>query len=91
VHSIYKGASGAIYVTFTPALLTGCNGNYGGYLTSTWPEAMGSTPPEAGAAQMQLALVLAAKAQESTMEVRYRINTTGTGWNKCAIDGIWVQ
>lgn len=91
VASIFKGAYGAIYVTFTPSLLTGCNGNYGGYLTSTWSEANAGNPSDPDAPRMQLSMLLAAKAMDSPLEVRYRVNTTGTGWDKCAIDAIWVQ
>jgi hypothetical protein len=90
VHSIFKGSYGAVYVTFTPSNLTGCNGNYGGYLSSTWPDAMVGSPTDATAPQAQLALLLSAKAMDSTLEVRYRVNTTGTGWDKCAIDAIWL-
>lgn len=32
-----------------------------------------------------------AKSMDAVVEVRYRVNQTGTGWDKCAIDGIWVQ
>jgi hypothetical protein len=91
VHSIFKGSYGAVYVTFTPSLLTGCNSNYGGYLSSTWSEAMVGSPQDPDSPKMQLALLMAAKAMDSTLEVRYRVNTTGTGWDRCAIDAIWVQ
>jgi hypothetical protein len=91
VHSIFKGPYGPIYVTFRPASLTGCNGSYGGYLSSTWPDAMVGSPTDPTAPSAQLAMLLSAKAMDSTLEVRYRVNTTGTGWDKCAIDAIWVQ
>ena len=91
VQSIFKGAYGAIYVTFAPSSLTGCNGNYGGYLTSTWSEANAGNPSDPDAPRMQLAMLLAAKATDSPLEVRFRVNTTGTGWDKCAIDAVWVQ
>jgi hypothetical protein len=90
VQSVFRGAYGPIYVTFTPSNLTGCNGNYGGYLTSTWPEAISWTPDPA-APKDQLTLLLLAKATDATVEVRFRVNTTGTGWDKCTIDAIWVQ
>ncbi len=91
VHSIFKGSYGPIYVTFAPAILTGCNSSYGGYLSSTWPDAMVGQPSDPTAPGAQLALLLSAKAMDSTLEVRYRVNTTGTGWDKCAIDAIWLQ
>jgi len=90
VQSIFRGAYGPAYVTFTPSTLTGCNGNYGGYLSSMWEEAMSWTP-EPAAARDQLALLMMAKSMDATLEVRFRVNLTGTGWDKCAIDAIWVQ
>lgn len=90
VQSIYRGAYGPTYVTFTPSLLAGCNGNYGGYLSSTWPEAISWTP-DSLAARDQLAILLAAKATSATVEVRFRVNSQGTGWDKCAIDAVWIQ
>ena len=91
VQSIFKGAYGAIYVTFSPSSLTGCNGNYGGYLTSTWPEANAGNPSDPDAPRMQLSMLLTAKAMDSPLEVRFRVNSAGTGWDKCAIDAVWVQ
>jgi hypothetical protein len=91
VQSIFKGYDGAIYVTFTPSNLAGCNGSYGGYLTSTWSEALVGTPELLDAAKMQLSMLLSAKAMDATLEVRYRVNTAGTGWDKCTIDAIWLQ
>jgi hypothetical protein len=90
VQSIFRGAYGPTYVTFTPANLAGCNGGYGGYLGSTWAEAISWTPDPA-AAKDQLALLILAKATDATLEVRFRVNTAGTGWDKCSIDGVWVQ
>jgi len=90
VNSIYRGAYGPAYVTFTPFLLTGCNGNYGGYLSATWQEAISWTPDPA-AAKDQLAILMIAKATEAPLEVRFRVNQTGTGWDKCAIDSVWIQ
>lgn len=91
IASIFKGHYGPVYVTFTPATLTGCNGNYGGYLTSTWSEAMVGQPTDTFSPAMQFSLLLAARAVDSPLEVRYRVNSTGTGWDKCTIDAIWVQ
>ena len=90
VQSIYRGAYGPAYVTFTPANLPGCNGSAGGYLSSMWSEAINWTPDPA-AAKDQLALLALAKATDATVEVRFRVNSLGTGWDRCAIDAIWVQ
>lgn len=90
VQSVFKGYYGPIYVTFTPSNLPGCNGGYGGYLTATWEEALGG-PPQDLDVKSQLSVLLMAKAMDSTVEVRYRVNTTGTGWDRCTIDAIWLQ
>jgi hypothetical protein len=90
VQTIFRGAYGPVYVTFTPSSLTGCNGNYGGYLSSMWSEAITWTPDPA-AGKDQLALLMLAKSTDAVVEVRYRVNQAGTGWDKCAIDAIWVQ
>ena len=90
VSSIFRGAYGPAYVTFTPAHLAGCNGGAGGYLSATWSEAISWTP-DPTAAKDQLALLALAKATDATVEVRYRVNSIGTGWDRCAIDAIWVQ
>ena len=90
VQSVFRGAYGPAYVTFTPALLAGCNGNYGGYLSSMWPEAISWTP-DVEAPRDQLALLMFAKSTDATLEVRFRVNSQGTGWDKCAIDAIWIQ
>jgi hypothetical protein len=90
VSSIFRGAYGPAYVTFTPAHLSGCNGGAGGYLSSMWSEAI-SWPADPAAAKDQLALLALAKATDATVEVRYRVNSIGTGWDRCAIDAIWVQ
>ena len=86
-----KSWDSAIYVTFVPAILAGCNSSYGGYLSSTWPDAMVGLPSDPTAPGAQLALLLSAKAMVSILEVRYLVNTTGTGWDKCAIDALWLQ
>lgn len=90
VQSIFRGAYGPAYVTFTPSTLTGCNGNYGGYLSSMWSEAISWTP-DPDAPQDQLAILMLAKSTDATVEVRFRVNSVGTGWDKCAIDAIWIQ
>ena len=91
VQSIFRGAYGPAYVTFTPSNLIGCNGNYGGYLSAMWPEAINWSPLDDKAGAQQLSLLMLAKATDATVEVRFRVNQTGTGWDKCAIDAIWVQ
>jgi hypothetical protein len=90
VSSIFRGAYGPAYVTFTPANLPGCNGSAGGYLSSMWSEAISWTA-DAAAPKDQLALLALAKATDAVVEVRYRVNSIGTGWDRCAIDAIWVK
>jgi hypothetical protein len=91
VQSIFKGSYGPVYLTFSPSNLTGCNGSYGGYLGSTWPEAIVGQPPDPDAARMQVSILMLAKASNATLEVRYRVNTLGTGWDRCTIDSVWIQ
>jgi hypothetical protein len=91
VSSIFRGGYGPTYVTFTPSTLTGCNGNYGGYLSATWPDAIVGWPADSGAGGQQLSLLMLAKATDALLEVRFRVNLNGTGWDKCAIDSVWVQ
>jgi hypothetical protein len=90
VESIYRGAYGPVYVTFTPNTLSGCNGSKGGYLSATWPAAITWTP-DPTAAKDQLALLMLAKANDSLLEVRFRVNSAGAGWDFCAIDSVWVH
>jgi hypothetical protein len=90
VASVFHGHIGPTYVTFTPASLAGCNANAGGYLSTLWPSAMGG-PIDSHAHGTQIALLLMAKATNATVEVRYRINSQGTGWDKCTIDAIFLQ
>jgi hypothetical protein len=93
VASIFHGAIGPTYVTFTPASLAGCSSNAGGYLSTLWSPAMtalGATTDSHKHAT-QMGLLLSAKATGSIVEVRYRINSQGGGWDNCAIDAIWVQ
>lgn len=77
------------YVTFSGNTLPGCRGN-GGYVTSTWAEASGGTadPMHAG---LLVSGFLTAKAHGYSMEVRYRVNSQGTGWSDCAIDNIYLH
>ncbi len=90
VKSIYRGYYGEVYVTFAPAILALCSSNEGGYLTSSWPEARGAnTDPVA--AKDQMAMLMSAKATDATIDVYYRKNLAGTGWNNCAIDAIFLK
>ena|SRR5688572_22427941 len=85
VASIFHGHVGATYVTFTPATLAGCSSSNGGYLSTGWMS------PDTSKHATQIALLVTAKATDATVEVRYRVNSQGTGWDKCTIDAIWVQ
>jgi hypothetical protein len=85
VGSVFHGHLGPTFVTFTPATLAGCSNSNGGYLSTGW------MTPDTSKHATQIALLLAAKVADSTVEVRYRVNSQGTGWDKCTIDAIWVQ
>jgi hypothetical protein len=93
VASVFHGAWGPTYVTFAPASLTGCSSNEGGYVSTLWPPAMAALGGNVDTHKhsVQVALLMSAKAAGSIVEVRYRINGQGSGWDKCAIDAIWVQ
>lgn len=39
----------------------------------------------------QLSTLLFAKATGATVSIYYRVNSTGSGWDKCAIDSIWIE
>ena len=89
VKSIYSGV-GPTYVTFDTTSMTGCNGNQAGYLQPTWDAAMvaaGGAVNDAEGNRM-LSVLLAAKATSANIQVNFRVNSNGTGWNKCAISGI---
>jgi hypothetical protein len=90
VATVFSGAGGPTFVQFTPAILTGCSGNNGGYLTTLWPAALGASVPDTQRHATQIAMLLTAKATDSLLEVRYRVNASGTGWDNCAIDAIWL-
>lgn len=88
VTRIFSG-TGATYVEFTS--LPSCNSN-GGYLTASWPEAHGGPGPVSeDRAKQIVATLLYAKATETAMEVRYRLNDTPTGWDSCAIDAVFLH
>ncbi|WP_046005673.1 hypothetical protein [Pseudoalteromonas rubra] len=83
--------TGATYVTFKKATLTGCAEDKGGYLQPTWAEAMGGEPKHHEGDRM-LSLLLTAKATNSEVfEVVYHVNKNGTGRNKCAISSITIK
>lgn len=92
VKNIWSGRYGASYITFEPATLTGCHSAAGGYLSSTWSEGMadlGAGQPDLS--NRQLSTLMFAKATGSTLSIYYRVNSSGTGWDKCAIDSIWIE
>jgi hypothetical protein len=91
IQSIFSGRYGPTYITFTSASLTGCYLGVGGYLSSTWPEAMLDVPADPEISKRQLSTVMLAKSMDATLTIYYRVNTSGTGWDKCAIDSIWIQ
>ncbi|WP_125559876.1 hypothetical protein [Pseudoalteromonas rubra] len=83
--------TGATYVIFEKATLTGCADDKGGYLQPTWGEAMGGAPKHNEGDRM-LSLLLTAKATNSeVVEVVYHVNKNGTGRNKCAISSITIK
>jgi hypothetical protein len=86
VTRIFSGTS-VTYVEFTS--LPGCN-NSGGYLTVSWPAANGGTVNEERTKQI-VATLLFAKATDTAMEVRYRLNLSPTGWDSCAIDAVFLN
>ena len=87
VSRIYQG-TGLTYVTFSGTTLPGCANN-GGYLRPTWASANGGAVDHEMANRM-LAVLLAGKAQDLSMEVRFRVNSAGTGWDSCSIDGLYL-
>lgn len=86
VTRIFSG-QGTTYVEFTS--LPGCV-NHGGYLSVSWAVANGGSIDEARTKQI-VATLLYAKATETAMEVRYRLNTAPTGWDSCAIDAVFLN
>lgn len=82
--------TGVIYVTFSGANLSGCSGNVGGYVSASWPAANGGVE-SADKASRFVATFLYAKSQGTLMEVRYRVNSAGGGWDNCAIDAIFLR
>jgi hypothetical protein len=85
---VFSGAS-ATYVQFS-ANLPGCNGP-GGYLSPGWPLASATGAVDEARNSQMVATLLFAKASDVTMEVRYRVNSAGSGWDNCAIDAIYLH
>ncbi len=86
VGRIYQGHTAVVYVTFLGGTMAGCVNN-GGYVRSSWQAA---GPINEDATDRLLSLLLMAKAQNLTLEVRYRVNSQGTGWDKCSIDAVYL-
>ena len=89
VARIYQGWSSGVYVTFTGAPLLGCAGSSGGYLRPSWSAANGSV--DNATTDRMLSVLLFAKSVDQNVEVRYRVNSDGTGWDKCSIEGIYLH
>ncbi len=88
VNRIYQG-TGPTYVTFTGATLSGCSNN-GGLLLPTWSDANGGVI-DSDTANRMISIILSSKTTGAKMEVRYQVNDAGTGWNNCAIHGIYLH
>jgi hypothetical protein len=86
VQRIFSG-QGTTFVTFSS--LPGCPTN-GGYITVSWPAANNGVLDENRTKQI-VATLLFAKARETLMEVRYRINNAPTGWDGCTIDAVFLN
>jgi hypothetical protein len=91
VKNIWSGRYGPNYITFEPATLTGCHNLAGGYLSSTWADGMADLPNEPDLSNRQLSLLLFAKATDASVSIYYRVNSSGSGWDKCTIDSIWIE
>lgn len=90
VTSIYSGV-GPIYVTFSTTEMIGCNGNNAGYLQPTWASAMPNGEVNDSEGSRMMSVLLTAKTMGAPVTVNYRLNSNGTGWNKCAISGITLS
>jgi len=88
VNRIFQG-NDVVYVTFSGATLEGCANN-GGYLGPSWATANGGEVYDSATNRM-LSMLLSAKVQKGKMEVRYGVNSTGTGWNNCVINAIYLH
>ena len=85
---VYQG-NGSTYVTFVGPTIPDCPNN-GGYLQPSWAEANGGSVNDAATARM-MSVVLAAKAMKIEVQVRYMVNSAGTGWSDCAITGVFTH
>ena len=85
VNSIQQGSS-TTFVTFSGVAMPECAGS-GGYLQPTWADANGGVVNDAATGRM-LSIILSAKAMGTKMQVVYRVNDVGTGWNKCTITSV---
>ncbi len=90
VNRIFDGSGGPTYVTFKDGALPECANADGGYLRTSWADANNGVVDDAGTSRV-LSILLAAKAMNTKVEVRYIVNDAGTGWNKCAITGIYMH
>jgi len=86
VQRIFSG-QGTTFVTFSS--LPGCVTN-GGYVTVSWAPANNGVVDENRTKQI-VATLLFAKATDTLMEVRYRINNAPTGWDSCAVDAVFLN
>ena len=85
VGKVYQGA-GSTFVTFLGVSMPECS-NHGGYLQPSWAESNGGVLNDAATARM-LSVLLSAKTTGGKMQVRYKVNDSGTGWSNCAITGL---
>lgn len=86
VQRVFSGQS-STFVTFSS--LPGCATN-GGYVTVSWSPGNNGVIDENRTKQI-VATLLFAKASETLMEVRYRINSAPTGWDGCTIDAVFLN
>lgn len=87
VKRIYQGI-GPTYVTFSGAVMPGCANN-GGYLKPSWPLANGGVVEDEYTDRM-LSILISAKAQSLSLEVRFTVNDASTGWASCSIHGVYL-
>lgn len=88
ITSMFTGSAGSVFITFS-MVLPGCGTVAGGYLTPTWPAANSGVSDEPRASRM-ISNILFARAMEKNVEIRYRVNSAGSGWDNCAVDAVWV-
>jgi hypothetical protein len=81
---LFSGTS-ATWVQFSS--LPGCSEN-GGYITASWSTA---GPIDENRTKQIVATLLFAKGTDNLMEVRYRLNSAGTGWQSCTVDSVFLN